>query len=112
MVVGTIPGAILGKLFDKQIEEHLRTPVIIGISLILVALIMWWADSRATLARKLEQSNLGDRHRNRYGSGRRSLARRFAFRHHHHPLDSSAISPAKRPPVFHSCSPLPLSPAR
>ena len=26
MVVGTIPGAILGKLFDKQIEEHLRLP--------------------------------------------------------------------------------------
>jgi undecaprenyl-diphosphatase len=60
MVVGTIPGAILGKLFDKQIEENLRTPAIIGVSLILVALIMWWADSRATLARKLEQSNWGD----------------------------------------------------
>jgi undecaprenyl-diphosphatase len=60
MVVGTIPGGILGKLFDKQIEEHLRTPAIIGVSLILVALLMWWADSRATLARKLEQSNWGD----------------------------------------------------
>ena len=60
MVVGTIPGGILGKLFDKQIEEHLRTPAIIGVSMILVALLMWWADSRATQARKLEQSNLGD----------------------------------------------------
>ncbi len=56
----TIPGGILGKLFDKQIEEHLRTPAIIGVSMILVALLMWWADSRATQARKLEQSNLGD----------------------------------------------------
>ena len=60
MVVGTIPGGILGKLFDKQIEEHLRTPAIIGVSLIVVALIMWWADSKAALVRKLEQSNLGD----------------------------------------------------
>ena len=60
MVVGTIPGGILGKLFDKQIEEHLRTPAIIGVSMILVALLMWWADSRATQARKLEQSNWGD----------------------------------------------------
>jgi len=60
MVVGTIPGGILGKLFDKQIEEHLRTPAIIGVSMILVALLMWWADSKATQARKLEQSNLGD----------------------------------------------------
>ncbi len=60
MVVGTIPGGILGKLFDKQIEEHLRTPAIIGVSMVLVALLMWWADSRATQTRKLEQSNLGD----------------------------------------------------
>jgi undecaprenyl-diphosphatase len=60
MFVGTIPGGILGKLFDKQIEEHLRTPAIIGVSMVLVALLMWWADSRATQTRKLEQSNLGD----------------------------------------------------
>ena len=60
MVVGTIPGAILGKLFDKQIEEHLRLPMIIGVSLIAVALIMWWADARANLTRKIEESNWGD----------------------------------------------------
>src|ERR1700674_3852814 len=44
----------------EEIEQHRRTPAIIGVSLILVALLMWWADSRATLARKLEQSNWGD----------------------------------------------------
>lgn len=60
MVIGTIPGAILGKLFDKQIEEHLRLPGIIGVSLIVVALIMWWADSKAKLNRNLQQSDLGD----------------------------------------------------
>ena len=60
MVVGTIPGGILGKLFDKQIEEHLRTPIIIGVSMILVALLMWWADAKAKLTRKIEESNLGD----------------------------------------------------
>ena len=60
MVIGTIPGGILGKLFDKQIEEHLRTPIIIGISLIGVALIMWWADAKARQTRKIEQSNIGD----------------------------------------------------
>lgn len=60
MVVGTIPAAILGKLFHHQIEDTLRTPMIIGVSLVGVALVMWWADSRANLARKLEQSNLGD----------------------------------------------------
>jgi undecaprenyl-diphosphatase len=60
MVVGTIPAAILGKLFHHYIEDELRQPMIIGISLVLVALLMWWADRRTTLTRKLEQSNLGD----------------------------------------------------
>jgi undecaprenyl-diphosphatase len=60
MIIGTIPGGILGKLFDKQIEEHLRLPGIIGVSLIVIALVMWWADSKGRLARKLEQSNIGD----------------------------------------------------
>jgi undecaprenyl-diphosphatase len=60
MVVGTIPGAILGKLFDKQIEAHLRLPMIIGVSMVGVALLMWWADTRTNLMRKLKDSDLGD----------------------------------------------------
>jgi undecaprenyl-diphosphatase len=60
MVVGTIPGAILGKLFDKQIEEHLRLPGIIGVSMVGIALIMWWADSRARLKRTIDQSEMTD----------------------------------------------------
>lgn len=60
MVVGTIPAAIAGKLFHHQIEDTLRKPVIIGFSLIIVAFLMWWADSRSELTRKLEQSNLKD----------------------------------------------------
>ena len=60
MIVGTIPGAIVGKLFDKQIEEHLRLPGIIGVSMVVVALIMWWADTRPRLERHLEQSDITD----------------------------------------------------
>jgi undecaprenyl-diphosphatase len=60
MVVGTIPAAILGKLFHHQIEDELRKPIIIGISLVVVALIMWWADAKSKLERKLETSNMGD----------------------------------------------------
>jgi undecaprenyl-diphosphatase len=60
MVIATIPAAVLGKLFHHQIEDELRTPLIIGVSMVAVALIMWWADSNANLTRELEQSNLGD----------------------------------------------------
>jgi undecaprenyl-diphosphatase len=60
MVIGTVPAAILGKLFHHQIEDTLRTPMIIGVSLIVVALLMWVADRRTALSRRLEQANLGD----------------------------------------------------
>jgi undecaprenyl-diphosphatase len=60
MVLGTIPAGIAGVLFHHQIEETLRQPKIVGVSLVIVALLMWWADSRTNLSRKLEESNLGD----------------------------------------------------
>ncbi len=60
MVIGTIPAAILGKLFHHQIEDELRKPIIIGVSLVVIALLIWWADSKSRLERKLESSNLGD----------------------------------------------------
>jgi len=60
MVIGTIPGGILGALFEKTIEERFRTPYVIAISLIAIALVMWWADSKSRLTRPLEQSNVGD----------------------------------------------------
>src|SRR3984957_12552578 len=60
MVVGTIPGGILGALFEKTIEERFRTPYVIAISLIVIGLVMWWADSKSRLARPLEKSNVTD----------------------------------------------------
>jgi undecaprenyl-diphosphatase len=60
MVAGTIPAAILGKLFHHQIEDELRKPIIIGVSLVVIALVMWWADAKSRLDRQLETSNLGD----------------------------------------------------
>jgi len=60
MVAGTIPAAIIGKLFHHQIEDSLRKPLVIGISMVGVALVMWWADAKARLARGLTQSNMGD----------------------------------------------------
>jgi len=60
MVIGTIPSAILGKLFHHQIEDELRKPIIIGISLVVVALVMWWADTKSKLNRNLDSSNMGD----------------------------------------------------
>jgi len=60
MVIGTIPGGLLGALFERKIEDHFRTPYVIATSMIAIALLMWWADSKSRLTRPLEQSNVGD----------------------------------------------------
>ena len=60
MVIGTIPGGLLGALFERKIEDHFRTPYVIAISMIAIALVMWWADSKSRLIRALEQANVGD----------------------------------------------------
>jgi undecaprenyl-diphosphatase len=60
MAIGTIPGGILGALFEHKIEEHFRTPLVISLSMIVVGLLMWWADSQSRRARPLEESGIGD----------------------------------------------------
>src|SRR3984957_17187976 len=60
MVIGTIPGGILGALFERKIEDHFRPQYVIAISMIAMALLMWWGDPSAPPTRPLEQSNIGD----------------------------------------------------
>lgn len=60
LIIGTVPAGVAGLLFHHEIEEKLRQPKIIGVSLVLIALLMWWADSKKDLSRKQGESNLGD----------------------------------------------------
>jgi undecaprenyl-diphosphatase len=41
LVIATIPGGIAGFLFERAADEQLRSPLIIGVALIVVALVMW-----------------------------------------------------------------------
>jgi undecaprenyl-diphosphatase len=60
LVVGTVPAAIAGVLFEKTIEEHLRAPIPIAGALILVGLVMWYVDRLPRLSRQMPEVNLGD----------------------------------------------------
>jgi undecaprenyl-diphosphatase len=60
LVAATIPGGLVGFLFEKRIEENLRSPVPIACAMILIALLMWYAESVARLERPIEQVSLGD----------------------------------------------------
>jgi undecaprenyl-diphosphatase len=60
LVAATIPGGLVGFLFEKRIEENLRSPVPIACAMILIAFLMWYAESVARLERPIEQVSLGD----------------------------------------------------
>jgi undecaprenyl-diphosphatase len=60
MVVGTIPAGLAGFFFHHIIEEELRKPLLIGIAMVAIGLLMWWAERTASLNRQMENSNLGD----------------------------------------------------
>jgi undecaprenyl-diphosphatase len=44
LVVATVPAALVGALFESQIDSRLGTPAIIAVSLIVFGLLLWWAD--------------------------------------------------------------------
>jgi undecaprenyl-diphosphatase len=60
LLAGTIPAAVVGYFFEHLIEDALRKPIPIACALILVGLLMWYADSSGRLERHIEQTSLGD----------------------------------------------------
>ena len=46
LVVASIPAALFGAVFGNWVDENLGKPVIIGVSLIVFALVLAWADRR------------------------------------------------------------------
>jgi len=60
LVIGTIPGAIVGLLFEKTIEDRLSQPVPVACAMIALALVMWYVDRLANLERHMPQTNLLD----------------------------------------------------
>jgi undecaprenyl-diphosphatase len=61
LVVGaTIPGAVAGFLAQKTIETTLRSPFILSITLIGVALLLWLAERTARLNKEFERLSVAD----------------------------------------------------
>lgn len=51
IVLGTIPGVIAGVLLQKQVETTLRSPVVIGVTMVLVGLLLALLDRSARQTR-------------------------------------------------------------
>jgi len=53
IIIATIPGAVLGKLFEEQVETTLRSPLVIAFTLAFVAVLMLLAERAAKSREKV-----------------------------------------------------------
>ncbi|MCL6448504.1 MAG: undecaprenyl-diphosphatase UppP [Armatimonadetes bacterium] len=60
VVVATVPGALFGYFLEEQAETVFREPLLIGSMLIIMGVVLYLVDSRASKTRKLGQMGLGD----------------------------------------------------
>lgn len=60
LVAGTIPAGLAGFFLEHHIESTFRSPYLMGAMLVVVGLLMWYAESRAQLKRGMESLSLGD----------------------------------------------------
>jgi len=60
LIVGTIPGALVGYKFEHVIEDSLRKPVPIGLAMIVIGVLIWVADRSKNLNRTIGQLTLLD----------------------------------------------------
>ncbi len=60
LAVGSIPVGVAGLLFNKQAETTWRNPWVMGTMLVVVGILIWWADRSSRHVRDLGSLNLPD----------------------------------------------------
>jgi undecaprenyl-diphosphatase len=60
LVVGTIPGALAGALFESVIEDRLGQPWLIAVMLIAFGVILVWVDRAAPIRRRMADLSVRD----------------------------------------------------
>jgi undecaprenyl-diphosphatase len=56
LVVATVPGAIGGFLLEKKAETVFRSPVLIAVMLIVMGILLYWADRKSS--KKIEMNKI------------------------------------------------------
>jgi undecaprenyl-diphosphatase len=54
LVLGTIPGALVGAVFEGPIEDHLGAQWLIAIMLAVFGVVLWWVDARSRSDRGID----------------------------------------------------------
>jgi undecaprenyl-diphosphatase len=58
LVAATFPAGIAGLALEDYVGSTLRSPVVIGVMLIAVGLLIWWAERKGRLDRDLDRMSL------------------------------------------------------
>ncbi|WP_141736434.1 undecaprenyl-diphosphate phosphatase [Oligoflexus tunisiensis] len=54
IIVGSIPAAVIGLVFEHQIETFFSThPYLVCFPLVIVGILLWWVDRKASIHRKM-----------------------------------------------------------
>src|SRR5207248_2152057 len=53
LAIGTVPVGVAGLLFNKQAETVWRTPYVMGVMLVTIGLLMWFAENAGRKQRDL-----------------------------------------------------------
>lgn len=59
LVIATFPGALAGLLLEDYAETLFRQPVLIGVMLIVMGAVLYWADQKSPKAAELHTMRLG-----------------------------------------------------
>ena len=60
LICGTIPAGVAGYLAEHEVETKLRSPLVLSISLIGVALLLWMAERLSRKEKELREISLAD----------------------------------------------------
>ncbi|MDH7578812.1 MAG: undecaprenyl-diphosphate phosphatase [Bacillota bacterium] len=58
LLLASLPGAALGYLLESWAETVFRTPVLVGSMLIILGLVLYWADRKGTKGKEINQVGL------------------------------------------------------
>ncbi len=60
LIIGTIPGAIAGKLLEKEAESAFRAPALVAVALMVLGVLLWAADRFASQDKPVERMRWTD----------------------------------------------------
>lgn len=60
LIIGSIPAAVVGLLWENDIEQIFHSPQYVVVPLALMGIVIWWGDRKAPVTRPLEKLTFKD----------------------------------------------------